>query len=243
MIADENFIDFKCPYCDGTASFPRETSGSVQECPLCQESLVVPKAGDEVGHKIPIPIIAPRLVLRRFAPGDWKSLMEMIADEAAFQAVEGLPGGGEEEVIRWLASDSHIKLTMPNQMFHLAIALRDNDALMGYVGLWFTDAQRLQAMFNISLHQKHQRKGYAREALKALLGFCFEGIRLHRLTARCDSRSAAACRLCENAGMRREGEFVKDQRLIDGGWANSVWYAVLEEDYAGPARPVGAEVK
>jgi RimJ/RimL family protein N-acetyltransferase len=62
-----------------------------------------------------------------------------------------------------------------------------------------------------------------------MLDFCFNGIKLHRVTAACDSRNVAACRLLERAGMRREGEFLKDH-FADGAWFNTVSYAVLSED-------------
>jgi RimJ/RimL family protein N-acetyltransferase len=229
MITEENFLDFKCPYCGETVSFPENAIGFVEECPGCLESFIVPERGNETGQKLPLPITTPRLKLRRFAASDWKGLLELASNDGSY--VEGMPGEGEEEVLRWLESDSHIKLTTPDQMFHLAIELQDGGKLIGYLGLWFTDARRLQARFNINLHPDHQHKGFALEAVDAVLGFCFEGIKLHRVAACCDSQNAAACRLCENVGMRREGEFVKDQRLAGGGWTNSVWYAALEEEY------------
>lgn len=231
MIDEDHFLDFNCPYCGEKISFPETAAGFAQECPNCMESVIVPEPGNEAGRKIPVPITTTRLRLRRFAVGDWKALLELMSAEEKFIHVDGLPGQEEEEVMRWLEGDGHIKLTTPNQMFHLAIELQEGEKLIGFLGLWITDAQRLQAMFNISLHQDYQRKGFAREAVEGLLGFCFEEIKLHRVAARCDSRHAAACKLCENVGLRREGEFVKDQPLIDGGWSNSVWYAALAEEY------------
>ena len=230
MINEESFLDFNCPYCGERISFPQTTVGFPQECPNCMESVIVPEAGSDTGRKLPLPIATTRLRLRRFAVSDWKALLDLISDEEKFTYVDGLPGPGEEEVMRWLEADHHVRLTTPNQMFRLAIELQDGEKLIGFLGLWFTDAQRLQAMFSISLHQDYQRKGIALEAVDALLGFCFDGIKLHRVAARCDSRHAAACKLCESVGLRREGEFVKDQPLIDGGWSNSVWYAALAEE-------------
>jgi RimJ/RimL family protein N-acetyltransferase len=228
MITEENFLDFKCPHCGETISFPESAAGFVQECPGCLDSFIVPEPGNGIGRNLPLPITTARLKLRRFAARDWKDLIDLVSSDGSY--VEGMPGEGEEEVLRWLESDSHIKLTTPDQMFHLAVELQDGAKLIGYLGLWFTDARRLQARFNISLHPNHQRKGFAREALNGALGFCFEGIKLHRVATGCDSRNTAACRLCETVGMRREGEFVKDQRLAGGEWTNTVWYAALEEE-------------
>ena len=84
MITEENFIDFKCPCCHEPVSFPKETAGFVQGCPSCNESLIVPDDGSEVGRPIPLPIATPRLVLRRLAAGDWKDLLELMSDEEFF---------------------------------------------------------------------------------------------------------------------------------------------------------------
>lgn len=53
---------------------------------------------------------------------------------------------------------------------------------------------------------------------------------MHRMTASCDSRNIAAQRLFAKVGMRREGEFRKDQ-FVSGAWANTVWHAILAEEY------------
>jgi RimJ/RimL family protein N-acetyltransferase len=229
MITEDSFIDFKCPYCGTAVSFPQETAGFVQACPDCFESLIVPDDGGEVGKSIPLPINTSRLVIRRFGPGDWKDLMELMSDEELFRYTEGRPLE-EEEILRWLESDNHIKLTSPNQLFCLAIETREPAKLIGYIGLMLTDPHRLQARLSIYLNKSFQRKGFALEALDALLRFCFEGIKLHRVSAWCDSRNTAACRLFENLGLRREGEFVKDN-LFQGEWVNTVWYAALAEEY------------
>jgi RimJ/RimL family protein N-acetyltransferase len=231
MINEESFLDFNCPYCGERISFPETTVGFPQECPSCLESVLVPQPGSEAGRKIPVPILTARLRLRRFAVNDWKALLALLSADEKFIYVDGLPGPGEEEVMRWLEADYHVRLTTPNQVFRLAIELQEGGKLIGVLGLWFTDTQRLQATFHLSLHADYQHQGFAREAVDALLAFCFQEIKLHRLAARCDSRNAAACKLCEHAGLRREGEFVKDQPLLEGGWSNSIWYAALEEEY------------
>jgi RimJ/RimL family protein N-acetyltransferase len=191
--------------------------------------LIVPGDGSEIGHLIPLPIKTPRLILRRLAGRDWKDLLELMADEEFFRYQEGAPLD-EDGVLRWLESDAHVKFTTPDQPIYLGIELQDGDKLIGYLTLAFTDPQRLQVTFSIGLNRAFQRQGYATEAVEALLGFCFDGLRLHRVSGWCDSRNAAACRLLEKTGLRREGEFRKN-RWLHGEWTTSVWYAGLEEEY------------
>jgi len=229
MITEENFIDFKCPACGEPVSFPQESAGFAQACPNCTESLIVPDDGSEVGWQIPIPITTARLVIRRLAGGDWKDLLDLVSDEEPFLYVHNMPLD-EDGILHWLEAEAHVKLTTPDQRFHLGIEVQDGGKLIGYMSLRFTDPQRRQVDFSIFLNRKFQRQGFAREAVVALLTFCFEGLKLHRVAAWCDSRNTAGCRLLEKAGLRREGEFLKDTWL-DGEWLNSVWYALLEEEY------------
>jgi RimJ/RimL family protein N-acetyltransferase len=229
MITEESFIDFKCPYCSEPVSFPRESAGFAQACPNCTQSLIVPNDGSEVGHQIPLPVATPRLVLRRLAGSDWKDLLELISDEEFFRYQDGVPLD-EDGVLHWLESDAHVKLTTPDQTFYLGIQAQGDGKLIGYISLNFTDHQRLQVTFSIGLNRSFQRKGLALEAVEALLGFCFEGLNLHRVAGWCDSRNTAACRLLEKVGLRREGEFLKN-RSVHGEWTNTLWFAALDEDY------------
>ena len=237
MTTEENFVDFQCPHCSQPASFPESAVGSAQVCPACEDVVIVPPAGTATGLLVPLPIITSRLRLRRFTGSDWKALRDLVADDAGFVYVDGLPPAADEVTIaNWLEADQHIRLTTPNEIFRLAIELQEGSRVIGFLGLWFTDIQRLQAGFNLSLHRSYQRQGLGLEAVDGLLGFCFKGIRLHRVSVRCDSRNAAACRLFEKVGLRREGEFVKDQRTPDGQWTNTVVFAALEEEF-GPDKP------
>jgi len=226
VISEDNFLDFSCPHCSVGASFPTEDIGKVRACPNCLEDLIVPGPDEQTARKLPLPIITPRLTLRRFAPEDWKDLLEFMPDEALFQYAGS--SMHEDEILAWLERDRQIRLTTQAQTFWLGVVLNEPNKLVGYAGLALTDP--LQAMLQLFLSRRYQRQGIATEAVDALLGFCFEGIKLHRVTATCDSRNVAACKLFERVGMRLEAEFVKDTLGV-AGWLNSVWYAALEEEY------------
>jgi RimJ/RimL family protein N-acetyltransferase len=233
MITEEDFIDFFCPYCRDSVSFPAQHRDSLQQCPMCFESLVVPEKPGEPGRKIAVPFSTPRLTLRRLAPADWSDLLEFLSDEETFHYLSGHPLD-EEAVLRWLESDAHVKLTTPDQPFCLGMALRESGKLIGYTGLRLNAPELLQANVTVHLNRAFQKQGFALEALEAILKFCFQDSKLHRVTATCDSRNLAAVKLLEKAGLRREGEFVKDH-FLHGEWANTLCYAALRGEYTGPA--------
>jgi RimJ/RimL family protein N-acetyltransferase len=230
MITDEDFIDFTCPYCSDPVSFPMQHRGSLQQCPMCYESMIVPGNAGEPGRRVPVPFSTARLTLRRLATGDWQDLLEMLSDEEIFRYTPGQPLD-EEAILKWLESDPHIKLTTPDQTFCLGLAQREGGKLIGYAGLRLSAPELLQAHVSIQVNRAFQKQGYAAEALEGILSFCFRDIKLRRVSAACDSRNEGALKLLQKVGLRREGEFVKDS-LIHGQWTNTVWYAALREERA-----------
>jgi RimJ/RimL family protein N-acetyltransferase len=229
MITEDSFIDSKCPHCGDAVSFPQEYAGQVQACPICSEDLIVTSQGAETGQTVPIPIETPRLFLRRLHATDWKDLLELMSDEELFTYSDVQPME-EEQVLQWLEHDAHVKLSTAGQAFYLGIALREPARLIGFLALRLLDPHRLQASVSVYVNRAFQRKGLASEALGAVLDFCFDAIHLHRVSAACESRNVAGCKLLEKTGLRCEGEFVKD-KLAGDEWVNTTSYAILEEEH------------
>ena len=228
MITDEEFIDFACPYCREPVSFPMQQRGSLQQCPMCYESILTPDNPGELGRAIPVPFTTARLTLRRLATGDWKDLLEFLSDEEIYRYTYGIPLD-EEAILRWLESDQHVKLTTPDQMFYLGMSLREGEKLIGVVGLRLTAPDLLQANVMVQLNRAFQKQGFASEALAGVLQFCFESVRLHRVSASCDTRNEPALKLFSKVGFRKEGEFLQDT-LLHGHWASTGWHAILREE-------------
>jgi RimJ/RimL family protein N-acetyltransferase len=217
MITEQNFIDCRCPHCDAAVSFPQDQAGMVQACPACLDDLIPPEKEGDPARSVPVPITSPRLVLRRLAGGDWKGLMECLETE------------DEDRILDWLQRDPHVRLTTANQTFYLALELRDGGRLIGYFGLRLSDSR--QATITYCLHPEIKQADLMAEALDALLGFCFKGIKLHRVTLRLMSTDELGIKMCEEAGLRREAEFLKDTHDPERGWLTSVSYAILEEEF------------
>ncbi len=229
-MADDEFIDCKCPYCEGDLAFPADSAGTAQACPACLESVVVPRTAGAPAAKLPIPITTPRLVVRRLHPDDWKDLLEIMANETLHRYTE-TPMLTEEEIIRWLEEDRGVRLTQGGQGLYLGLELSSEPKLMGYVSFGYTDATRQQAGFHLLVNERYHRRGYALETVAALLQFAFADIGLHRVAASCDRENLAARGLLEKAGMRCEGEFLQD-RHARGAWSDTRHYAILEREWA-----------
>jgi len=226
-LADENFFDFKCPYCGGAVSFPVADAGFLRDCPDCTRCFILPKVGGEMGSPLPFPMTTPRLVLRRLRRDDLDGLLEVLSDDEMYRFAWGMPLD-EDQITRWLENDEMIQLTSRGQPFSLGLEAQESGKLIGYVTLRLED---FQVVMNVFVATSHQRKGFATEAFAVLLDFCFTGISLHRVCGYCDSRNVAACRVLEKVGMRKEGEFLKNS-FLNGEWSDTVYYALLDEEYS-----------
>ena len=66
-------------------------------------------------------------------------------------------------------------------------------------------------------------------ALRAVTGFAFTTLRLHRIEAACLPHNAASMRLLERTGFTREG-YARSYLRINGVWQDHLLYALLETD-------------
>jgi hypothetical protein len=78
-------------------------------------------------------------------------------------------------------------------------------------------------------------KGYATEAVRALIGLCFGPLGLRRVHADCFFDNEPSWRLMERVGMRRELYSVKESLHRTKGWLDGLSYALLAEEWiVGP---------
>ena len=77
--------------------------------------------------------------------------------------------------------------------------------------------------------ERHAGRGYTTAAVRALIPYVFEELKLHRLQAAClpeNERSKAVLRKC---GFQEEG-YARGYLRIDGAWRDHVVFALLRDD-------------
>jgi aminoglycoside 6'-N-acetyltransferase len=227
--AEETLIDFKCPHCGFMASFPESQVGTLQECPECVELIIVPSAGAPVGKPLPVPINTARLQLRRLVGADLTDLLEIERDAQSFRYIDWTPIG-ESEMEDWLKSQKTVRLLESGGSLCLGIDLVAESKLIGLLSVSYITEDRQQLDFTLMINPNYRRRGFGAEAVRGLIGFVLSGINAHRINAWCDSRNTAARRLLEKAGLRREGESLKNH-FQKGEWIDTTWYALLREEY------------
>jgi RimJ/RimL family protein N-acetyltransferase len=81
------------------------------------------------------------------------------------------------------------------------------------------------------LDPAHTGKGFATEAVRALVEYCFARLGVRRVMANCFLANDASWRLMERVGMRREGHAVAESLHRSGQWLDTVTYALLAEEW------------
>ncbi|TIC81297.1 GNAT family N-acetyltransferase [Nocardioides sp. GY 10113] len=93
-------------------------------------------------------------------------------------------------------------------------------------------ARGTQAELGWVLDPSHAGRGYATEAVRELLRYCFEELGVRRVVAQCFLDNEPSWRLMERVGMRREAHTVRADLHRSGRWLDSLSYAVLADEWA-----------
>lgn len=78
----------------------------------------------------------------------------------------------------------------------------------------------------------HQRHGYTLAAVRALIGFAFRDLDLHRMEAACVPENDASRALLLKAGFEQEG-FAKSYLKINGVWRDHLLFGLVRPDPTG----------
>ncbi|HEV3051028.1 MAG TPA: GNAT family protein [Longimicrobium sp.] len=118
----------------------------------------------------------------------------------------------------------------PGVWFRFAIEEAAEGTLLGDCVLRVGEDDPRQAEIGFTLAAGYQGRGYATEAVRALLGYAFTTLDLHRVVAVTDARNAAAARLLQRIGMRREAHFIQNV-WYKGAWGDEFSFAMLREEW------------
>jgi len=119
---------------------------------------------------------------------------------------------------------------LPESWFQLVIIDKESNEIVGDVGVHFFGDENAQTELGLTLNKEHHNKGYATEALRAVIDYLFTELNKHRITASIDPLNTSSIRLMERIGFRKEAHFQKSL-CIDGVWVDDIIYAVLAEEW------------
>ena len=131
----------------------------------------------------------------------------------------------------------------PGEWIQLGVVDAD-DRLLGDVAVWLDDAGLL-AMIGYTLAPESQGKGYAAEAVRALVEWLFTTRKVHRVAATIDPENVASARVLERNGFRYIGT-ARSAALVRGVWSDDARFEILADEWRAwkrrPGRPRRVEL-
>jgi RimJ/RimL family protein N-acetyltransferase len=115
----------------------------------------------------------------------------------------------------------------PTAWVQLAITEAD-DRFIGDLAVWLDETGAL-AMIGYTLAPRHQSKGYATEAVAALLDW-LTAHGVHRIAATLDPGNLASARVLERCGFRYTGT-ARSAALVRGTWEDDARFEILADEW------------
>ena len=113
-----------------------------------------------------------------------------------------------------------------------AIALKESGRMIGTIGFMWVNTDHRSAEVGYSLSRAYWNQGLMTEALRRIIAFGFDEMKLNRIEAQHETDNPASGRVMAHAGMRCEG--VLRQRVFNKGrFADVALYAIVRTDPRG----------
>ena len=171
-----------------------------------------------------------RLLLREFRIGDLDAVVGYATREEFYRYLP-IPVPTEASTIAFVKERIREAMLELHGSYTFAIELVALKRVIGAVRLTTEDIENEAASIGYALDPDHWGNGYMSEAVRAVVGYGFDGLKLHRIWATADPENEASWRLMERLGMRREG-LLREDKLIRGTWRDSYLYAILAQEKA-----------
>ena len=89
----------------------------------------------------------------------------------------------------------------------------------------------MEAELGWTFDPAHTGHGFATEAVRELIRYCFQELGVRRVTASCFLANTRSRRLMERVGMRCEQHAVRESLHRSGRWLDTLGYALLREEW------------
>jgi Acetyltransferases, including N-acetylases of ribosomal proteins len=175
-----------------------------------------------------------RLRLRQLTDTDADAVIAIFSSPEVLRYMDADPVDtreGAERFIRW-TRDYYTQ----QGGIRWGLTLRDgDDTVIGTCGFHYWNRASRRADIGYDLHPAYWRQGYMSEAVRMLLGWCFDNLNLHRIQADCTSGNIASERLLEKMGFTLEGIW-REHTFEHGRFVDIKQYGLLRREFLPGSR-------
>ena len=173
-----------------------------------------------------------RLILRRPRDSDLEPLLPGWSDPemVRYTGLRDDPRAFVAQFIADMQSKSPGESQPGGPWYQFVIERREDGAVLGDLGVGFGVPGEHQVELGWRILPPVQRRGYAREAVAALIDWLIESHRIHRFVGVAASENAASIALLRSLGFRQEGQF-RESFLCNGRWLDDSYFALLADEW------------
>jgi RimJ/RimL family protein N-acetyltransferase len=134
------------------------------------------------------------------------------------------------EANQFIHSQKDKQFGQAGEWVQYGIENKDTGKIIGDCAIRLTPHDIRIAEIGITISHLHQRNGYAKESLLAILKHLFETKNVHRVVETVDAENTASIHLLKSTGFRMEGHFIENI-FFKGKWGSEFQYAMLKREW------------
>lgn len=166
-----------------------------------------------------------RLYLRRIVNEDVNEIFSLRSDKETMKYVPRPLAKTLEDAMEHIALiDSKIET---NEGINWAITLKNEPKLIGIIGHYRIKPEHYRAEIGYMLLPEYHGKGIITEAIKEVVKYGFQVMKLHSIEAIIDPENLASEKVLQKNGFVKEAH-LKENEYFDGQFLDTVIYSILD---------------
>ena len=177
------------------------------------------------------PLETGRLTLRPFVEEDFEAMHAMRSSPEVVLYLYEEPFSPERTRDLLTRKMAVTAWAHEGDWFSVAAVERSSGTTVGDIAFHWVSERDRTAEIGFVLDPRHQGKGFATEAARAIVDWAFATAGMHRVVGRTEARNAASARVLEKLGMRLEAHFVENE-WVKNEWQSELVYSVLDREWS-----------
>jgi len=175
----------------------------------------------------PFPIIeTERLVLRQITNDDVNEIFELRSNPETMKYIPRPLAKTTEDALEHIATIED-KIIL-NEGINWGITLKGNERLLGMIGFYRMQPENFRSEIGYMLLPEFHGKGIITEAVKRLITYGFNDLKLHSIEAVIDPENFASEKVLQKCNFIKEAH-LKESQFYEGKFLDKVIYSLLNK--------------
>jgi len=177
----------------------------------------------------PFPVLeTERLILREMTLADAVAFFQIRGNEKAMKYLDRPLATTVLDAIALI--EKRVAMEISQTGLGWAITLKTTGEMIGDMGFYRLDGENYKSEIGYIFKPDFWLKGYGTEALKAVLKFGFEILKLNKIEADINPENLASIQLVLKSGFKKEAH-LRENLLFEGKFLDSLIFGLLKEEW------------